>query len=169
VIRLAFSLRERGVGTGVFSNIEAVPYAILRARGWLDGFDPRLVAFRLGADKPDPAVFRSAGLRLPPDVSRVILIDDRWDNVRAARSAGWEAVAFSGAARLRSRLAALGVLAAGSGRRSVSGSAAYGGPRARIGVSASARTSKDSAIGGPPEWVIVQSRAKPSARARTAA
>lgn len=63
----------------------------------------------LGVLKPSPAIYRLglsfAGVR--PD--EAVMIDDRAQNVQAARSVGMHAVQFRDAAGLRQELAALGV------------------------------------------------------------
>ena len=63
----------------------------------------------LGVLKPNPAIYRLglsfAGLR--PE--EAVMIDDRAQNVQAARSVGMHAVQFRDAAGLREELAALGV------------------------------------------------------------
>jgi putative hydrolase of the HAD superfamily len=58
-------------------------------------FDYRLFCHRLGANKPDPAVYRrvSSLLGVPP--AAICLVDDDEDNVRVARESGWQAVRFS--------------------------------------------------------------------------
>lgn len=63
----------------------------------------------LGVMKPNPAIYR-LGLSLaqvPPQAA--VMIDDRAQNVQAARSVGMHAIEFKGAEELRAELAALGV------------------------------------------------------------
>lgn len=65
----------------------------------------------LGVRKPDPAFFERV-LELvcaPPE--RILFLDDREENILAARAAGIEALRYVGTARLREDLRALGVCA----------------------------------------------------------
>ncbi len=79
--------------------------------------DDSLLAFfsscSLEVAKPNPAIFRLAleltGLR--PE--QALMIDDRLQNVEAARSVGMQAVQFRGAAELRAELEGLGVRVGG--------------------------------------------------------
>ncbi|THF88121.1 HAD family phosphatase [Deinococcus sp. KSM4-11] len=64
----------------------------------------------LGVMKPNPAIYR-LGLSLAnvrPD--EAVMIDDRAQNVEAARSVGMQAVQYVSAAQLQEELAALGVI-----------------------------------------------------------
>lgn len=63
----------------------------------------------LGVMKPNPAFYR-LGLHLTQaKPEEAVMIDDRLQNVEAARSVGMQAVQYTGAAPLRVELAALGV------------------------------------------------------------
>lgn len=63
-------------------------------------------SFRLGCMKPDPAYFARALARLDVASSDVLFIDDRQDNVDAARTAGVVAVQVRGVDAARSAIAA---------------------------------------------------------------
>lgn len=63
----------------------------------------------LGVMKPNPAIYR-LGLQLAQvDAGNAVMIDDRAQNVEAARSVGMHAIQFVSAEQLRADLAALGV------------------------------------------------------------
>ena len=63
----------------------------------------------LSVMKPNPAIYR-LGLRLAQvQPSEAVMIDDRLQNVEAARSVGMRAVQYVDAAQLREELARLGV------------------------------------------------------------
>lgn len=70
----------------------------------------RLSSSYLGLRKPDAAIYHRALdiLGLPAD--RVLLIDDRQENVDAASSVGLSAIRFENAAQLRRELTGLGIL-----------------------------------------------------------
>ncbi len=60
--------------------------------------------------KPDPAIYALARARFRLAAGEGLFIDDRLENVRAGEAAGFPGHHFSGAARLRSRLDAEGLL-----------------------------------------------------------
>jgi 2-haloacid dehalogenase len=60
--------------------------------------------------KPDPAIFALARRRFGLGPGEALFVDDRIENVRAAEAAGFPGHHFSGAARLRTRLEAEGLL-----------------------------------------------------------
>lgn len=71
----------------------------------------RLSSCYLGLHKPDPAYYRRAIdiLGVPP--ARIVFIDDRVENVKAAQGEGIDALLFAGAEKLRPELAERGLLA----------------------------------------------------------
>jgi HAD superfamily hydrolase (TIGR01509 family) len=72
-------------------------------------FDRILASCHLGVRKPDPGFFAQLldELELPAD--EVLFVDDRRDNVAAARAAGLASHRFQGAAELRAWLAHHGI------------------------------------------------------------
>lgn len=71
----------------------------------------RLSSCYLGLHKPDPAYYRRAIDILGVSPERIVFIDDRAENVRAAQGEGIDALLFTGAEKLRPELAERGVLA----------------------------------------------------------
>lgn len=67
----------------------------------------------LGVRKPDPAFFARLVDRIGHAPERCLFVDDRSDNCTAAELAGMRAHRFAGAADLRARLVAEGILPAG--------------------------------------------------------
>jgi putative hydrolase of the HAD superfamily len=72
---------------------------------WFNRFEVCALSCRISRAKPDPDAYRwcQNALRVPPD--RVLFIDDRQDNIRAAEAVGMRGHLFTTAARLRERLA----------------------------------------------------------------
>jgi putative hydrolase of the HAD superfamily len=64
----------------------------------------------LGLRKPDLAIYRRALDILGRPAERILFIDDREENVAAARVAGMNAIRFEGAGQLRRELVSLGVI-----------------------------------------------------------
>ncbi|GBF05417.1 HAD family hydrolase [Deinococcus aerius] len=63
----------------------------------------------LGVMKPNPAMYRLALSLAHVQPGEAVMVDDRTQNVEAARSVGMHAVRYKDAAQLRAELAALGV------------------------------------------------------------
>jgi putative hydrolase of the HAD superfamily len=72
-------------------------------------FKARAASHLLKVEKPHPQAFDLTVQLLNTRPSRCLLIDDRQDNVEAARAAGWRAVRFFGPAGLKGELDALGL------------------------------------------------------------
>ncbi|MEZ5381762.1 MAG: HAD family phosphatase [Microthrixaceae bacterium] len=90
--------------TSTFERIVDEPrFAVLKR---LDGW---LLSGEVGVIKPDPEIYRLACERFDVAPGEAVFIDDRLDNVEAARSFGMRALVFTGAEVLRSELAALGL------------------------------------------------------------
>jgi putative hydrolase of the HAD superfamily len=117
VLALIGRLRERGVYCALASNQERN-----RARhmsetlGYGRVFDREFYSCDLGCMKPAAAFFEAIVRRAAVDPARTLLIDDREDNVAAARACGLAAEQFvlwkepDGAAALKRLLAARGVI-----------------------------------------------------------
>ncbi|MBM3958328.1 MAG: HAD family phosphatase [SAR202 cluster bacterium] len=72
-------------------------------------FDPAIVSYEIGVMKPDREIYDAISDRSGIPHARIVFIDDIPANVEGARKTGIQAVQFTGVARLRSDLAALGV------------------------------------------------------------
>lgn len=80
-----------------------------RAAPAIDLLEDVLVSGREGLVKPDPAIFERAAERFGLVPARTVFVDDAPANVEAAARLGFVALRFTGAARLRDDLRALGV------------------------------------------------------------
>ena len=64
----------------------------------------------VGLIKPDVAIYQKHHSDFGLEPAATLFIDDSYPNVEGAREAGWQAVHFTGAEKLRKDLKALGVL-----------------------------------------------------------
>lgn len=80
---------------------EMYPF-LKRPRGVTVSGDVRLI-------KPDLAIYTTHTESFALEPSATLFIDDSLANVEGARSAGWQAVHFAGAEKLKADLAALGI------------------------------------------------------------
>src|SRR5215469_16013148 len=91
----ARSLQIAGVRTGILSNIgDAMKEGLLAKFDWFSAFDHCTWSYALKLAKPEAAIYASAaeGLRTP--ASDILFIDDRLENVEAARATGMQAIQY---------------------------------------------------------------------------
>ncbi len=98
---------ERGVSMSILSNAPREMAAVLRAHPAMVIFDHLIFSSEIGVVKPSPGAFGAALARLSREPREVLFIDDRPDNVSAARALGIGALVFESADQLRAELSAL--------------------------------------------------------------
>ncbi|MBE4733668.1 MULTISPECIES: HAD family hydrolase [Streptomyces] len=88
MVTYARSLRDRA-RVALLSNIPADHAdAFLAAQPWLRDLDHLAFSGRIGAAKPDPAAFQYCVVALQSVPADFLFVDDREENVRAARAVG---------------------------------------------------------------------------------
>lgn len=111
VLAQADAWRQR-TGSRCFaaSNQEHHRVAYLREQGGLDPhFDEIIYSAALGVCKPERVFFTNAQARMGVAVAQSILfVDDKAENVDAARAAGWRAMLYRGPESLEKALAGWG-------------------------------------------------------------
>ncbi|MDG5806088.1 HAD family phosphatase [Streptomyces ossamyceticus] len=89
-------LRDRA-RVALLSNIPADHAdAFLAAQPWLHDLDHRAFSGQIGAAKPDPAAFQHCVVALRAAPADFLFVDDREENVLAARAVGMNGHVFSG-------------------------------------------------------------------------
>jgi putative hydrolase of the HAD superfamily len=97
MIDWAASLQRAGIKTGILSNIgDEMEAGILTHFPWLAEFTHHTFSHRLGIAKPDPAIYLHAaqGLDTPP--AHILFVDDKPENIQAARDVGMVTVQYTG-------------------------------------------------------------------------
>lgn len=103
------SLRAAGYKTALLSNMQSDMIAHVRTKFlWLREFDQQIFSSEVRLIKPDPAFFRRALEKLGTQASETIFIDDREENVAAARAVGMTAFRFRSLPELRRDLESAG-------------------------------------------------------------
>ncbi|MET9877133.1 HAD family phosphatase [Actinacidiphila glaucinigra] len=116
MVALVEELASQGCRIGLLSNIPEELAAHYEARhAWLRHFQVRALSCRTGLVKPDPAAYRWCRDALREDPARILFVDDRPENIRAARAAGMRGHLFTTPARLRKLLLCAAVLRPSSG------------------------------------------------------
>jgi len=88
-------LQRAGTRTGILSNIgDAMAQGLLNKFQWLDAFDHLIWSYRLRIAKPEPAIYHAAAEGLETPLPNILFIDDRLENVEAARKTGMHAVQY---------------------------------------------------------------------------
>ncbi len=110
-VDLLHALRGRGLPVFALSNFGAENFPLSEAQfPFLRAFDRRYISGAMKLAKPDPAIYAAveADCGIPPD--GLFFIDDRVDNIAAARVRGWLTHRFDGPTGLAHALLANGLL-----------------------------------------------------------
>jgi len=102
-------IHSRGIKTAILSNMQTDMAAHVRKNfAWLNHFDHQIFSCELRAIKPDPVIYRHSISLLNTAPSETIFVDDREENIQAARDAGIHGMVFESVAQLRRDLQQLG-------------------------------------------------------------
>jgi len=88
VYDLAKRLRNKGIRTGILSNIFAMNAEVLRRKGWYDGFDPIILSCEEGYAKPDKEFYQIAINRVGIDPHEIVFVDDQDKCIGPAQELG---------------------------------------------------------------------------------
>lgn len=104
-VQLLEELDDAGVRLWALTNWSRETFHHARERfDFLDRFEEILVSGELGVAKPDPRIFEMLLAKAALPAEEVLFVDDRRDNVEAARGLGIDALAFTDAQTLRAEL-----------------------------------------------------------------
>ncbi len=99
-------LAAGGARLALLSNAPVEMARLIDAQEWAGLFRHRFYSADLGRAKPDPEAFRLVCARLGAQPADLLFIDDREENVSAARGLGITSLLYTGPDRLRADLAA---------------------------------------------------------------
>lgn len=95
-------LKKNGVLTAILSNIgDSVHESLEREFAWLADFNVLVWSYQLRVAKPDPAIFQHTLKKLGTAAAETLFIDDKPENIAAARALGMKALVYTGMTRLR--------------------------------------------------------------------
>ena len=96
MIDWAGSLQTAGIPTGILSNMGDVMEAgIVERCSWLAGFPHHTFSHRLRLVKPDERIYRHAINAIGQPVEAILFLDDRIENIEAARAVGLHAIQYT--------------------------------------------------------------------------
>ena len=99
-------LARSGLTLGLLSNIPPeLADQFLRRHAWLGRFAVLGLSCRIGYVKPEPAAFDWCVRALGVEPARILFVDDREENVRAARARGMQGHLFTDPATLAQSIA----------------------------------------------------------------
>jgi putative hydrolase of the HAD superfamily len=91
----AQSLQRAGMRTGILSNIgDAMTAGLLAKFDWLREFDHCTWSYALKLAKPEEAIYRATAESLKTVAANILFIDDKLENIQAARSVGMQAIQY---------------------------------------------------------------------------
>ncbi|WP_309240363.1 HAD-IA family hydrolase [Actinomadura sp. J1-007] len=98
--------RRAGRRIALLSNIpEELACRYEERHAWLGHFEVRAFSCRIGHAKPEPGAYRWCQEALGDRPDRILFVDDREENIRAAEAAGMRGHLFTTPDRLREHLA----------------------------------------------------------------
>jgi putative hydrolase of the HAD superfamily len=96
MIDWAGSLQRAGIPTGILSNMGDIMEAgIIERCSWLAGFPHHTFSHSLRLVKPDERIYRHAIDAIGQPAEVTLFIDDRIENIEAARALGLQAVQYT--------------------------------------------------------------------------
>jgi putative hydrolase of the HAD superfamily len=111
MLPLVAQLRQAGHAMGILSNTCEThwPYCRRRYRIVAEGFAVHALSYRIGAMKPDAAIFQAAAGLCGHRPEEIFFVDDLPGHVAGARAAGFDAVQFTTAEALSAELRRRGI------------------------------------------------------------
>ena len=104
------ALKQRGLLTAICSNMgDSTLASVEGAFDWIHRFDVLIWSCELGVVKPGAAIYRHTLAELGTLPEETLFIDDKQENIDAARALGIRAIQFSSVERLRQELIADGL------------------------------------------------------------
>jgi putative hydrolase of the HAD superfamily len=101
------ALVAAGIPTAILSNMARDTWELVGSR--FDGVASLTLSFEVGAVKPEPEIYLRCLEALGIEPAEAFFVDDRRENVDAARELGMEAVVFEGEDGLAAAVKELGL------------------------------------------------------------
>lgn len=102
--RLVNELKKKQIPVALFSNVEAHLAHLLREFGFYDPFDPCILSCEINVRKPDPEAYKYLLQHFDAPAETIVFIDDKNQNIKAARELGIDGIRFESADQIRKEL-----------------------------------------------------------------
>lgn len=103
-------LKGKKIRVGLLSNMDNRYGPMIRGFGFYDRFDPCLLSFEMGVEKPERKAYDIMLNALNLPAADVIFIDDKLENIEAAKAVGIDGIVFESSEQVRNELKKRGVL-----------------------------------------------------------
>ena len=103
---LILSIRSQGIRIALLSNTNKYRARFLESMGSYQQFDPVLLSCYLGVKKPNPEIYKKLLNNLKVDPQDCLFIDNRRQNIEAARKLGIQGIVFRSVTQLKQELPA---------------------------------------------------------------
>lgn len=97
-------LKEKGIRVGMLSNIDDRNAKLIRNFGFYEPFEPCLLSCEMSLEKPDPKVYELLLKTINLPAEQIVFIDDKIENVEAAKAMGIDAILFESELQLKVEL-----------------------------------------------------------------
>lgn len=102
-------LKSENYTVGMLSNMTEFQESFIHKLGFFPLFDPLLLSYELGVEKPDLKIYEILLNSLQVAPSDCVFIDDKVENVEAANSVGIQGILFNNKEQLEDELSRRGV------------------------------------------------------------
>lgn len=111
MLDLVTALQQKGFITPLFSNVTSGKEweESVHKAGYFDFFKPLFLSHKMGVSKPDPAAFEFVLKELALPAEGCLFVDDRLENVEAAKGLGIDVIQFVDRAQLIQALKTRGI------------------------------------------------------------
>ena len=110
-VQVLSDLKEKGVLLYILSNWSAETYPMAEERyDFLSWFDGKIISGEVGIVKPDPEIYKLLIYNYNLNPQHTIFIDDKEENIKAAKLLGIHGIHFQNASKLRKDLQMLKLL-----------------------------------------------------------
>ncbi len=109
MVNVVKNLQRQGFQTALLSNVRMSQARIKSELGLYQMFNPILLSYQTGFSKPDPQAYNNLLEQLKVPKEDVLFIDNKLENVQAAKSLGLDAILFIDADQLVEELKQRGI------------------------------------------------------------
>jgi len=103
-------LKAKNIRVVLLSNIDERLAKIIRNLGFYEPFDPCLLSYEMGVEKPGSRAYEILLEKLRCPAADIVFIDDRAENIEAALEMGLDAILFESPLQVREVLQVRGLL-----------------------------------------------------------
>lgn len=111
VVQIIEELRKEGLKLAALSNVIRAHSEVNDKKGIYALFDFSILSYEVGFKKPDPKIYRLTFAKLGLKPEETVFIDNKLQNVKAARKLGTKGILYISPKQLRNSLIKLDLLA----------------------------------------------------------